>query len=302
MNEIVLRSGCKINLTLHITGVRPDGMHELDSVFYPLQEPHDVLYITRQHEEKGLTVDCGEGIDPDKNTLTRAYGLYAQETGFAPDLHVRLEKGVPSGAGLGGGSADAATLLQWLDAQNPLPLSEERLSAIAARVGADVPFFLKNMPCRAQGIGERLTPLPELSAALRGMGLLLACPPTHISTPWAYAAWDQHQKSAGSAFAARKDLTTACTLGKEVSPALLGEEIAQGRNRLYNAFEEVVFPAYPEVAALKPLIHELGACAVAMSGSGAAVYGLFPKDACTDERVFAQRLNQTGASFWWQRL
>ncbi|MDE7065926.1 MAG: 4-(cytidine 5'-diphospho)-2-C-methyl-D-erythritol kinase, partial [Desulfovibrionaceae bacterium] len=181
-----LHAGCKINLGLHITGVRADGYHELDSLFYPLPEPHDTLHI-RENAVPGLTLECSRtDIDPRRNTVTRAYAAFSAATDFSPALQVVLEKGIPQGAGLGGGSADAGALLRALNAWAPVPLREAELVNVAAAVGADVPFFLYNRPCRVRGIGERMTPCePDLS----GLHLLLLCPDVHISTPWAYAAW-----------------------------------------------------------------------------------------------------------------
>ena len=157
---ILLEAGCKINLGLKILGQREDGYHLIDSIFYPLKAPCDKLYMARAREE-GIRVltDC-RGVDPEKNTLTKAWKVFAETTGFAQALVVRLEKNIPWGAGLGGGSADAACVLRHmalLAKEAGRPVSEEALLSMAARVGADVPFFLRNVPMRVQGIGEILT-------------------------------------------------------------------------------------------------------------------------------------------------
>lgn len=163
METAALRIGCKVNLTLRITGVRPNGWHELDTVFLPLDEPSDTLRLALR-PGGGLALHCAEpGIDPENNTLTKAYRLFTEASGFRPGVEAVLEKGIPHGAGLGGGSADAAALLGWLNARAPEPLPLPELVGLAARIGADVPFFLYNVPCRASGIGERARPVPRVA-------------------------------------------------------------------------------------------------------------------------------------------
>ncbi len=184
-----VRCGCKINIFLKILGRRNDGYHELSTLFWPMPEPHDELKITWGGE--GITVLCGEaGIDPRSNTLTKAYGLYSAAKGRAPGCTVRLIKGVPSGAGLGGGSADAAALLLRLNAVASGPLNEEEMLRIAASVGADVPFFLQSEPCFAEGVVEKL--IPFKGPARRGY-FLLVCPDVKVSTANAYSLWDAAQ-------------------------------------------------------------------------------------------------------------
>ncbi|MDE5878995.1 MAG: 4-(cytidine 5'-diphospho)-2-C-methyl-D-erythritol kinase, partial [Desulfovibrio sp.] len=158
---IRLGAGCKVNLGLRVLGRRPDGYHELDSVFWPLAAPRDELEI-RLAPGADITVRCDvPGIDPTRNTLTKAHAAFTALTGEAPGLEVTLKKRIPSGAGLGGGSSDAAALLLWLNSRLARPLSREQLGQAALSVGADVPFFLYGRPSRVRGIGERVEPLPE---------------------------------------------------------------------------------------------------------------------------------------------
>lgn len=283
----VIRAGCKINLYLRVGPRRPDGYHDIDTLFLPLDEPHDTLKIwetppempeTRQkgsgpeggrkadlssiREPSGLSVVCDTpGIDPANNTLTKAYDLYAAATGFRPRLRLVLTKGIPHGAGLGGGSSDAAALLLWLRRRagecGYAPLAYAQLNALAARVGADVPFFLLKTPATAGGIGEKLTPAENPAA---GMFLVLLCPDASVSTSWAYAALDQVRETG------LKNLTTAVC---RATPPL-----AHGVYR-GNDFEEVVFPAYPQVFRLYKMLLEKGAVAARLSGSGASLFGLF---------------------------
>ena len=250
-----LRATCKVNLSLNITGVLPNGYHTLDSFFLPLPEPYDLLHIT-PGAEPGLTLTCSDpALDPRDNTVTRAYGLYAEASSFFPPLGLMLEKGIPSGAGLGGGSSDAAVFLRYLNDRAPQALDAKTLNAIAVRVGADVPFFLQDCPCRVRGTGDILEPsLPGLA----GIWLVLVCPDVAISTPWAYAAWDALP-------------SLPFTLTKQNSET---KELPF-RFHCLNDLEEAVFPVYPELACIKRELLRQGAAAAVMSGSGASQLGLF---------------------------
>lgn len=175
METAALRIGCKVNLTLRITGVRPNGWHELDTVFLPLDEPSDTLRLALR-PGGGLALHCAEpGIDPENNTLTKAYRLFAEASGFRPGVEAVLEKGIPHGAGLGGGARTRRRCLDGLNARAPEPLSLPGARRLAARIGADVPFFLYNVPCRASGIGERLVPCPEWLDAAASPGRGSSC-------------------------------------------------------------------------------------------------------------------------------
>lgn len=275
----ILEVGCKINISLHITGIRPNGYHELDSLFYPLPKPCDRLHVSPAAEE-GLHCTCDtEGIDPKHNTLTRAYAGYAARTGFCPPLRLHLEKGIPHGAGLGGGSADAAALLLYLNSHSPHALDMPALIALAASVGADVPFFLQTAPCRVQGIGEYLQPLPFF---LTGWHIMLICPPEQVSTQWAYQAWDS------------VNLTKIRSQGLTSLP-LKAKEFVFQHAYITNTFEEVVFEHYPSLRIHKEALLKAGANAAVLSGSGASIVGLF-KDATTAHEAVQSITKQTTAS------
>ncbi len=289
MTSQTLRSGCKINLGLRITGVRPDGMHLIDSLFWPLAEPHDELILTPRTDGR-LIVHCDDpSLDPGQNTLTRAHARLAALAGEAPGADVRLVKGVPSGAGLGGGSADAAALLRWLNNRLARPLPDATLAACAAAVGADVPFFLHACPCRVQGIGERITPMPELAPSLSGWSVLLLCPDVHVSTPWAYGAWDRQQ-----AAAPENRLTSVCSDDRYLAFRTLGASLSRDRTVLANDLEPVVFKAHPELERLKAALLKQGAAGAAMSGSGSALFGLFPPSAATACHDLARQWTDKG--------
>lgn len=270
--ETSLRVGCKINLTLRITGVRPDGWHELDTVFVPLREPFDTLRLA-PGGGPGLALHCDTpGIDPADNTLTKAYRLFAEASGFRPAVAAELQKGIPHGAGLGGGSADAAALLGWLNAVAPVPLPFPDLASLAARIGADVPFFLHNVPCRASGIGERLVPCPEWldEAGVAGASLVLLCPAERVSTPWAYGAWDRWTKSRSAPLTEGRN---GAINHASQNPSAGGASIRW----LENSFEPPVFEAFPRLRRLRDRLLREGAFAAVMSGSGSSLFGLFRK-------------------------
>jgi 4-diphosphocytidyl-2-C-methyl-D-erythritol kinase len=272
-----LRAGCKINLFLHIAGRRPNGYHDLITLFHPLSEPHDELIVEPAAVVGGglkFACDIGELASP-SNIVCKAYEAFAQATGFAPDVSVRLEKRIPSGAGLGGGSADAAVFLRWLNDQAAdRALDREALITLAAGLGADVPFFLENRPAWATGIGEELTPA---SVNLHGYTVLLVCPEVHVSTAWAYREFDRIVLDAPSRSASHPTLTAHA------------ERIMQpvsGSTVLRNDFEEVVFGAHPELRRLKESLLLAGAAGALMSGSGSSIFGLFA------DRATAQRTAQ----------
>ena len=295
-----LSPGCKINVFLHLLGRRPDGYHDLFSLFLPLSEPHDIMRIEERQGE-GCRLRCAvEGIDLEKNTVTKAWRLFADATGYAPALDVELVKGVPHGAGLGGGSADAAEMLLWLNAHSSRKLERAELDALAARIGADVPFFLEGKPCIVEGIGEKLTPLDadsEWLAPLRGSYGLLLCPAVQVNTAWAYGAWDaahpDAEVPAAKGFNFKdQDIIPESAAGAEKSAfsassdpsKALTESAVPDKNlcsvffpplRVENGFESVVFARWPELAELKTLLLRQGAFAAGMSGSGASLFGFF---------------------------
>lgn len=279
---ITLRSGCKINLGLTVTGRRADGYHELDSLFIPLPLPADTLAL-RPLDSDTCRVACTRaGIDPACNTLTKAYAAFRSLGGILRHgLDIRLTKRVPSGAGLGGGSANAAALLRWLNAHAATPLTREALLAAALNVGADVPFFLYGTPCRVQGIGEKITPCaPDLA----GLRLVLVCPDVAVSTAWAYARYDALRDAATNR---KKTLTIAEK--NNYRKHLIGRDekhsVAAAVPSLYNSLEEPVFAAFPQLGDIKRHLEAAGAHA-AMSGSGSSVFGIFGAD-CPEETVSA---------------
>ena len=281
---ISLQAQAKINLGLQITGKRADGYHELDSLFYPLEEPFDTLTISLR-DEPGLSVEClGAEIDPEKNSLTLCYQALARLGCQLPGLFVRLDKGIPLGAGLGGGSSDAACLLRFLNSRLASPLSDAQLHKLALALGADVPFFLTSRPARVRGVGEKLSPCRCLFLPC---WLLLVTPGLHINTAWAYQEYDRRRNLGESAPPA----LTKTAFANKIS--LLLDEGDKGPREqawsLDNALELPVMASYPQMAALKSRLARLDASAVGMSGSGSSLYALFPPD---EEALARQALHE----------
>ena len=273
----ILTAGCKVNLGLRITGVRPDGYHEIDSLFYPLARPNDQIKL-RVTDGSGIAVLCSGPeagqVDAENNTLTRAYAAFAKAVDCpVPGLEARLRKGIPSGAGLGGGSSDAAALLGWLNGYVAAPLSSQALAHVALGVGADVPFFLHNRPCRVRGIGEIIEPA-DLNFS--GTRLVLVCPQIQVSTAQIFADFDVF--SAGLHTGEKQNCLT-----REQSRAN-GTFLSQGRvdAGLGNDLESVVFKRHPELADIKATLLHYGATAACMSGSGSSILGLFEREALVE--------------------
>lgn len=245
----------KINIGLNITEKRPDGYHNLETIFYPIKF-QDALEVSRLENSdlpyklriSGIQI---EG-DKDSNLVIKAYQLLKQHHDLAP-IDIHLFKHIPTGAGLGGGSSDGAFMLKLLNEKFKLNLSEAQLEDYAAQLGADCPFFIKNQPVFAKGTGNLFEPL-ELS--LKGYHIILVKPDVFISTREAFAHIHPH------------------------APARSLKEIIQSpieswKDWVVNDFEASIFPKYPEIAAIKDKLYDLGAIYASMSGSGSSVYGIF---------------------------
>ena len=248
---------CKINLGLHVVRKRTDGYHDLETIFLPVHDLCDELEIT---PAKGsATVVRQEGIvldnAPDDNLCMKAYRLLQDEFNIPP-VKITLRKNIPFGAGLGGGSSDAAFTLKMLNDIFSLGLATTDLEQRAARIGADCAFFIQNRPAYATGIGDQLEPLDLDLSAYR---IVIELPPNeHVSTREAYLGLHLHGGK-------RPDLRQA-----------VRQPVTQWRDIIVNDFEDSVFPAHPTIAALKDDMYRRGAHYACMTGSGAAVFGLFP--------------------------
>ncbi|BCS90015.1 4-(cytidine 5'-diphospho)-2-C-methyl-D-erythritol kinase [Pseudodesulfovibrio sediminis] len=253
----------KINLHLEILGLREDGYHELRTLFYPVDVPCDLLKIEPGHDDH-FYIRCPERpeLETTSNLIYKTWKAYGAATGFQPGIFVTLTKNIPMGGGLGGGSSDSAAMLKWLNSEaGDKALSQDEMIALAATLGADIPFFLMDGPAWAGGIGEVLTPA---TVDLTGMTLLIACPDIHVDTPWAFKCWDEKNGFPNIA----ESLTSQESGNKNPAPVSPADMV--------NDFEPVVFEAHPTLRKIKDNLLEYGAKKAAMSGSGASLFGLFP--------------------------
>ena len=221
------------------------------------------------------------GIDLEHNTLTKAHAAFAAllpEQAVCPGVDVTLRKGIPHGAGLGGGSSDAAALLLWLNSCLETPLPLEELEKAAIKVGADVPFFLHGQPRRVTGIGEVLTPA---AVDLPGWWLVLVCPPVSVSTPWAYRAYDdlmaEAEKAGGKGLTnpESKDNETLLVMGKYAGTGTTFRITTENVLQIRNDLEPAVVREYPQLETIRQYLLHSGAACARMSGSGSSMFGLF---------------------------
>ncbi|MDF2455143.1 MAG: 4-(cytidine 5-diphospho)-2-C-methyl-D-erythritol kinase [Cytophagaceae bacterium] len=249
----------KINLGLYITSKRSDGYHDLVSCFYPVawEEALEIIPSSSfSFSSSGLNIPGDSG----SNLVVKAYELL-KKNHTIPTSSIHLHKAIPMGAGLGGGSADAAVALLLLNQLYELSLSKEELIGLSAQLGSDCAFFIHATPCIATSRGEVLSPI---ACSLKGYRILLVHPGIHISTQQAYA-------------------------GVTPRPApihleeVLQDKPASWKNKLHNQFEEHLFVQFPEVAQIKEKLYKMGADYASMSGSGSAVYGIFKEDHSLEE-------------------
>lgn len=262
---------CKINLGLHVVGRRADGYHDLETLFLPVPDLCDELEITELPEADASSggaapqprmTQSGIALDnaPEDNLCIRAWRLLHDEFAIPP-VHIRLEKHIPFGAGLGGGSSDAAFTLRMLNDMFSLGLGTADLERRAARLGADCAFFVQNRPAYATGIGDQLEPI-EWKVENGKWKVVIEIPDgEHVSTKEAYAGIDRSRFGAP-----RSDLRQA-----------IRRPIGEWRHLIVNDFEASVFPAHPAIAALKDNFYRRGALYASMTGSGAAVFGIFAR-------------------------
>ena len=286
----------KINIGLNVVAKREDGYHDLETVFYPVGlecgMPHqpepfdDVLEVTydRASEMSGCRFQfMGRQIDchPKKNLVVKAasnfLGLYNQDFDDLASygmFGITLDKHLPDGAGLGGGSADAAFTLQMLNEVTGNRYDRATLLELAVKLGADCPFFLYNTPCFASGIGENLQ---EIDLDLKGYTILIVKPEVSISTAQAFAGISPKSPDFDLRFL----------------PFL---PIEDWKGKVVNDFETSVFALHPELAAIKQSLYDSGALYASMSGSGSAIYGIYASpQAAIEER---ERLESTYQGIW----
>ena len=265
---MVFYPNCKINIGLRVVRKREDGYHDLETIFYPVYGLHDELEVNRvsgignresgvgfSFIQEGLAVDC----PAENNLIIKCYQRMQAKYPQIGDVRIRFKKNIPFGAGLGGGSSDAAHMAIALNEIFALGLTREQLAEEVRPLGADCPFFIYNTPCYAEGIGDKLTPI---SLNLRGLRLIMIKPNCGVSTREAYSGIIRHPEVEGQIKQALNE-----GLSLEVMHSLL-----------INDFEKTVFPLHPEIAEIKQRLLDAGAVYAAMSGSGSTVFGLFQHD------------------------
>lgn len=250
----------KINLGLHITEKRTDGFHEIQTVMFPigLSEALEVVESDTGHSSFSLS---GRVVpEGGENLCIRAYKLMQQHHQIPP-VKIFLHKNIPIGAGLGGGSADAAFTLKVLNDMFNLGTPASVLHEMASTLGSDCPFFLDNKPMLATGRGEILSPLPGFS--LSGWHLVLITPPVHVPTSAAYQGVTPKKPD--------HSLTE-----------VISQPVDQWKHLLTNDFEETIFRKFPAISPIKEKLYQMGATYASMSGSGSSVFGLFEEKPSED--------------------
>lgn len=251
---VTARVNAKINLGLQIVRKRPDGYHDLQTVFVPTDFFTDTLEILPHSGDLLFSIESQEDLgDNDNNLCVKAFRLLQNDFGIE-GVEIRLRKGIPTGAGLGGGSADAAFTLKMLAEIFQLPVSEEKLADYALQLGSDVPFFLYNKPMYATGRGEIMTPIDFDTSPWR---IQIVKPDIHVSTKEAYAGITPKESDI-------------------YLPAILKQNIHTWKDLITNDFEESVFAKHPELRDIKEGLYRDGALYASMSGSGSALFGVFP--------------------------
>lgn len=254
---MILHANCKINIGLDVLRRRDDGYHEVETLMYPVRGLCDEIEVVRNglpHSRlavQGISVDC----PVDDNICMRAARIAGERFG-TDGIDITLRKRVPFGAGLGGGSSDGVAVLKAVDALFDLNLCEDDLLTMAAELGSDTSFFVRNTPQMCTGRGEIVTPA---DVDLSGFTLVVAKPDEGVSTREAYAGITPSVPD--------------CRLAE-----LVLRPVSEWQGRVKNDFERTVFPAHPRIALLKQAMQMQGAVYSSMSGSGSAVFGLFERD------------------------
>lgn len=266
---MLLYPNCKINLGLRVVRKREDGYHDLETIFVPIYGLYDELEVERAQSidfrQEGIAVDC----DPEENLIIKCYRHMAAKYPQIGPVSIRFKKNIPFGAGLGGGSSDAAHMAIALNELFGLGLTKAQLAQEVASLGADCPFFIYNTPCFAEGIGDILTPI---DLDLKGTRIVLIKPEEGVSTREAYN-------------------------GIKLSGEGIGRlDKLDQLDRLVNDFEATVFPKHPIIADIKKRLLDAGAYYASMSGSGSTVFGLFKHDAEGSTDTKLRMLKQEFAS------
>jgi 4-diphosphocytidyl-2-C-methyl-D-erythritol kinase len=255
---MIVFPNCKINIGLHILRKRLDNFHDLETIFYPVELQDALEIIQNDQSAKNDFQITGLPIDSkiEDNICLKAYNLLKSDFPSLPAVKFHLHKVIPSGAGLGGGSADGAFTLLTINQKFNLGLSEKELIVYALRLGSDCPFFIKNLPCYATSRGEVMQ---EVNIDLSPYKIIIINPGIHVNTGWAFTKINPHQRP-------RSILS------------IIDYPITEWKNIIANDFEFPVFQDFPEIKKIKDYLYNNGALYASMSGSGSTVYGIFEKN------------------------
>lgn len=257
----------KINLGLNIVEKRPDGYHNLETIFYPINL-QDALEVTELENEEGEYKLKVSGVpiegDAENNLVVKAYRLLKKDFPDMSPINIHMFKHIPTGAGLGGGSADAAFMIKLLNEKFNLKLSIEKMEEYAAILGADCAFFIQNKPVFASGIGNIFE---NITLSLKGYYIVLVKPDIFVSTKDAFSHITPMHPNQSL---------------KEI----IRMPVETWRATMKNDFEESVFQKYPGIAAIKDKLYDMGAIYASMSGSGSSVFGIFREQVEHIEEVF----------------
>ncbi len=247
----------KINLGLNIVEKRLDGFHNIETIFYPVGIKDALEFVVNDDSQLTTLTISGIKVDGDlsNNLIIKAYNLLAQDFSL-PVLDIYLRKQIPLGAGLGGGSADAAFMLQQLNDNFKLGLSISKLETYAAQLGSDCPFFIQNKPVFAHGRGELMQ---NIDLSLKDYYLLVIKPDIHVPTALAYAGCKPHKS--------KHDLLQ-----------VIQTPLEDWKNLMKNDFEDSIFTQFPPILDIKNKMYEEGAIYASMSGSGSSVFGIFDQE------------------------
>ena len=255
-NVISLKAPAKVNLFLEILGKRDDGFHEIETIMQEIDLADSLQF---EETQEGVTLECNNKNIPanQDNLVCKAANLILEECGIKKGVLINLEKNIPVGAGLGGGSSDAATTLKALNSLWKVGLNNEELMGFAAKLGSDIPFFINGKTALCRGRGELITPVEVRNR----MDYIILFPRVHISTETIYKNL-------------KIDLTKK---RKDVSfflDALKYSEVAGISKLLFNRLEEIIFATYPDLLQVKSTLESFGFCGLSISGSGSAFFGL----------------------------
>ena len=258
---MIVFPNAKINIGLSVTNKRPDGFHELESVFYPIKWK-DVLEILEANNLSFRSTGIDVPGDSSDNLCLKAYELIKKQFNI-PSVNIHLHKNIPIGAGMGGGSSDGAFMLRALNDLFCLNISLDEQMEIAGNMGSDCPFFILNSPCLAKGTGDILNPF---GLSLDGMKVILINPGIHINTAWAYSQ------------------ISPCNVQNDWHKVLTGP--VKEWKGIKNDFESIVFEKEASIEQIKQGLYEQGALYSSMSGSGSTVFAIFDKDQKFDSSPF----------------